>query len=197
MKSLLLVRHAERPHIPQHVIGNDVLLTERGEKQTLLFANQIQGHVISIRSSPIPRCLQTAKLIAMKTGFSAASVQTSQLLGDPGFIIEDGERAWKHWQEKGHHGVNQHLLDGTSRWEGFAPLDQATKEMTQVISNSLNEADDGVHVWITHDTILATYASRVLQERLNLDQWPDFLGYLRVDLREHKLYFRYVKSFAP
>ncbi|MCF6219075.1 MAG: phosphoglycerate mutase family protein [Gammaproteobacteria bacterium] len=192
MKTLLLVRHAERPTIPADEVGNEVLLTEKGEKDTLLFASQIAGPIVSIKSSSIPRCVQTAELIARQAMFPLAVVH-SRLLGDPGFIIEDGGQAWKHWQEKGHQRVNQHLLAGDKHWSGFAPLDQATQEMTQVIERSLRNASEGVHVWVTHDTVLAAYASRVLPERLCLEEWPDFLGHLRIELHGQGLIYRYYK----
>jgi len=192
MKALLIVRHAERPTIPADELGNEVLLTAKGEKDTLQFASQLTHPIISIKSSPIPRCVQTAELIARQTEFPLG-VESCRLLGDPGFIIEDGEQAWKHWQEKGHQRVNQHLLDGDEYWTGFAPLSQATQQMTRVIDRSLRCASEGVQVWITHDTILAAYASRVLPTSLSLKQWPDFLGHLRIELHGQGLSYSYYR----
>lgn len=192
MRTLILLRHAERPSIPDNQVGNEAMLTEKGKQDSLLFASQIDGTVVRIKSSPIGRCIQTAELIATETGYPANEIETSCLLGDPGFIIEDGELAWKHWQEKGHSAVNQHLLSGKEHWDGFSDLNKAVNMMTEVIQSQLAQSDPGVHIWVTHDTILATYASRILPRPLSMDQWPDFLGFLTATLLDDgKLSFSY------
>ncbi|MCR8916049.1 hypothetical protein FDP08_02240 [Marinobacter panjinensis] len=48
----------------------------------------------------------------------------------------------------------------------------------------LEKSDDVVHVWVTHDTIVATLASRLQKTPLKLKDWPDYLGGLTIQLRE-------------
>ena len=33
-------------------------------------------------------------------------------------------------------------------------------------------------IWVTHDTILAAFVARILTIDFNLDDWPDYLGFL-------------------
>ena len=40
----------------------------------------------------------------------------------------------------------------------------------------------GTHLWVTHDTILATLASRLLPQNITLKHWPEFLGFLEITL---------------
>ena len=100
MARLLLIRHAERPEIPEDTVGNEVLLTEKGKADTRRFAQRLTDPVISIQSSPIERCRQTAEIIAEVVGFQPDAIVANQDLGDPGFMIKEGSKAWGHWQEK-------------------------------------------------------------------------------------------------
>lgn len=182
MARLLLIRHAERPEIPENLVGNEVLLTEKGKTDTRNFAQRILGPVISIQSSPIGRCWQTAEIIADVVGFQPGGIVSNRDLGDPGFIINDGAEAWTHWQQKGHQRVNEYLMLGSEQWSGFKDLDNAVTVFDNKIRKQLSLMNKGVHVWVTHDTILATYASRIMPRRLELSQWPRYLDYISVEL---------------
>ena len=178
----LIIRHAERPAIEDGTVGNGLALTQNGIIQTTKFAESLNRKILSIDTSPILRCTQTADIIAKHHGFPFPSIGHSTLLGDPGFFIEDAELAWTNWLEKGTDAVNQHLLTGTSTWPGFRDLDQAVEEMWKTIENRLMQTDDGIHLWVTHDTIVATLASRLQKTQLELSDWPDFLGGIKVGL---------------
>lgn len=191
MKRVLIVRHAARPNISPNTVGNDVMLTDEGIEQSKLFASLISGQVLSIRTSPIGRCVQTAELIAQATHFKPNDIQQCRLLGDPGFIIKDGDLAWQHWLKKGHKAVNLHLLSGTESWDGFYDLNNSATRIFSDIKALLNNSADGVHIWVTHDTILATLAARIGDKRLTLQDWPDFLGYLEIKLSDEQIYISY------
>jgi len=194
LKKLLLLRHAERPEIPQGEIGNDLLLTEAGKNHTRRFSQDLEN-IVSIHSSPVARCVQTAEIIADNCGYDKTQIKRSNELGDPGFFISDAHLAWKNWQEKGSDGVNEYLLSGKDHWEGFHPLGQAVKKFSNTVVHKLILSREGTHVWVTHDTILAAYASRVLPENLKLKQWPNFLGYLEiVQSGEGFLKFKYIAN---
>ncbi|RDL43765.1 hypothetical protein DN730_13545 [Marinomonas piezotolerans] len=182
MPKLLLIRHAERPEIPENTVGNEVLLTEKGKADTRRFAQRLSEQVISIQSSPIKRCRQTAEIIADVLGFNHHAILANRDLGDPGFMIKDGTEAWIHWQKKGHQKVNEYLLSGSEQWTGFEDLDHAVSIFDGSIRQQLSSLGEGVHIWITHDTILATYASRILPNRLVISQWPQYLSYISVEL---------------
>lgn len=191
MKKLLLIRHAERPVIAPNEVGNEVLLTRQGELDATAFGNALPASVVSIKSSPIERCVQTARLMASGANYPIDEICFSHDLGDPGFIISDGGQAWKHWQTKGHQAVNEHLLSGQEHWSGFADLSASTQTFATRIKEELQRSRPGIHIWVTHDTVLATFASRVLPKRLTLKQWPNFLGYLDISLEDGELSYRY------
>ncbi|WP_342630470.1 histidine phosphatase family protein [Marinobacter alkaliphilus] len=184
MKTLLIIRHAERPTIEDGTVGNELSLTSNGIHETKRLAKSLPREILSIESSPIQRCIQTAELIAEHHELPLTSIGRSNLLGDPGFIIDDAELAWTNWVERGPEAVNEHLLKGISTWPGFRDLDEAVDQMRRSIEATLAESDDGIHVWVTHDTIVATLASRLQKTPLTLKEWPDYLGGLRIQLRE-------------
>lgn len=191
MKRILIVRHAARPDILPNTLGNDVMLTDEGIEQSKLFASLISGQVLSIRTSPIGRCVQTAELIAQATHFKLDDIEQCHLLGDPGFIIKDGDLAWQHWLNKGHEAVNLHLLSGTELWDGFYDLNDSVASIFSDIKTLLSNSADGVHLWVTHDTILATLAARIGDSKLTIQDWPDFLGYLEIKLNDEQIHVSY------
>ena len=184
MKTLFVIRHAERPAIQDGTVGNELALTSNGVHETMRLAKSLPRKILSIESSPILRCIQTAELIAEHHELPLTSIGRSNLLGDPGFIIDDADLAWTNWVEKGAETVNEHLLSGTSVWPGFRDLDEAVAQMRRSIEAMLTESEDGIHVWVTHDTIVATLASRLQKTPLTLKEWPDYLGGLTIQLRE-------------
>jgi broad specificity phosphatase PhoE len=182
---LIIIRHAERPEIADGAVGNELTLTKKGEADSVAFAQQVSSDIISIRTSPIVRCVQTAQIMASQWGYPLSEIQTCKKLGDPGFFIRDSELAWQSWLEKGAKAVNQHLLTGRDKWPGFVHFDMAILEMKFLILKTLATRKYGTHVWVTHDTILATIASRLLPSPILMSEWPSFLGMLEISL-DHK-----------
>jgi broad specificity phosphatase PhoE len=195
MRKLILIRHAERPEIVPNEVGNDVVLTEQGKKDTAQYAQSISGQIVSMMTSPIERCIETAEIIAKEKDFPVKYIERSCLLGNPGFVIEDGKLAWQQWQNKGHDEVNQHLLSATDALPGFVDFGTAVNSFLKEIAATLAESPEGLHVWVTHDVMLATLASRTLPSHLTLADWPDFLGHLVVTLEDSgELSFEYFQK---
>lgn len=195
MRKLILLRHAERPEIAPTEVGNNVVLTEQGKRDTLEYAKAMSGEVVSMMTSPIERCIETAEIIAKEKGFPSENIERSHLLGNPGFVIEDGKLAWQQWQTKGHDVVNQHLLSANVALPGFVDFELAVNTFLEKIATALADAPEGLHVWVTHDVMLATLASRSLPCHLSLTDWPHFLGHLIVTLEESgQLSFEYIQK---
>ncbi len=188
---LLLIRHAERPKIADNQVGNEVELTLKGMEASYNFGQHFLDDIVEIKTSPVLRCKQTASQIAKAGNYDIQKIVESQLLGDPGFFITDGSLAWQQWEKHGADRVNLHLLAGDEVWPGFREFGEAVDLMEEAMVDSLSKMD-GTLIWVTHDTILATLASRCLPERLTIEKWPDFLGCLVVSLDEaHSLSYRY------
>jgi broad specificity phosphatase PhoE len=191
-KRLIIIRHAERPNIPEGEVGNDVLLSANGILDSFIFGQSLKEDVISIKTSSVTRCIQTATEISKAVGYDTSKIETCSDLGAPGYFISNGEKAWQHWQEKGHLRVNQFLLNGNANWDGFYDLDEAAKKLKDKIKDILLNSSSGTHVWVTHDTVLAAFTARVHRGSLGIDKWPNFLGYLSIVMSPSgKLVFQY------
>ena len=195
-KRLILVRHAERPDIPAGEVGNEVLLNAKGLQASFAFGQSLNQNIISIRTSPISRCVQTATEIAKAVGYDRSNIKTCTDLGSPGYFISDGSLAWRHWQEKGSQRVNQFLLDGSESWDGFNDLKKSAAKFKNKVEQTLKISQNGTHLWVTHDTILAAFAARVLDEPITIDQWPEYLEYLTVGITsDGKMRFQYHSNY--
>lgn len=106
-KILLIIRHAERPAIEDGTVGNGLALTQNGIIQTTKFAESLNRKILSIDTSPILRCTQTADIIAKNHGFPFPSIGHSTLLGDPGFLSKT-----PNW--RGRIGLKRGLMPLTS-----------------------------------------------------------------------------------
>ena len=83
------------------------------------------------------------------------------------------------------------MLSGTESWDGFYDLNDSVARIFSDIKELLSNSADGVHLWVTHDTILATLAARIGDKRLTLQDWPNFLGYLEITLSDDQIHVSY------
>ncbi len=180
-----LLRHGERPQIPKGSFGNDLALTEKGKRDCQSFANKITGKVHAIMTSPVLRCMQTAQIIAKTCSLKTGSITTSSLLGDPGCFIHDPKAAGRLWLENKNtpDRVKEILLTNSFPPDGFNDFAQTSIMLLKLMVAQMNKYNEGTILWVTHDAILAPFASRTLTGRLAVAQWPEYLGYLEISLR--------------
>ena len=79
-RTLLLLRHAERPPIPPGTFGNDLEITPAGRREAEALGRALaQGEpVAGVYSSPVLRCVQTAEAMAAGAGWRHADRQHTQ-----------------------------------------------------------------------------------------------------------------------
>lgn len=177
---LLLLRHAERPSIPRATFGNNLSLTEQGRTDCQSFGKTVSGPIRAIATSPILRCVQTARIIAETCGFATGLIKASNLLGDPGCFIQLPEIAGKLWLENTPEAVRTILLENQIPPPGFNDFENAKTKLLNAMKAELGRYKNGTILWITHDTILAPFASRILPGGLETNDWPDYLEYLEI-----------------
>ena len=115
----LVIRHAEREDIPASTFGHDVNLTAEGTQSAeLMGAALSQYRALTVVSSPVPRCVQTAKAMLRGAGTSA-EVLTDRHLGDPGAFIVDAGTAGPLFLELPIPEIARRQLDSATA--GYAP----------------------------------------------------------------------------
>lgn len=170
---VLLLRHSVRDHLPPGDAGYVLPITDVGRRLALELGGHLRGRLRTLHSSPLLRCIQTAEALAEGAGVPL-TVVPNRLLGDPGVFVLDGRRAWANWERLGHEGVMGHLVNETDALSGMARPDEAARFLVQ---SMLGEAASrpGVHVFVTHDSLVTATAARLLGRRLGLVDWPWYL----------------------
>ena len=95
----LALRHAERAAIPPCGYGNDVPLTRQGIRSSRRLGAALSSRPAAvIRTSPLPRCVQTAESIIAGAGWDAVAVP-DQRLGAPGpFVVASEVAGRSSWE---------------------------------------------------------------------------------------------------
>lgn len=170
---VVLLRHSVRGHLSAGDVGYSLPITDVGHQLALELGGLLRNRLRTLHSSPLVRCLQTAEALAEGAGADVAVVP-NRLLGDPGVFVVDGRRAWANWELLGHEGVMRHLVTEAEALSGMARPDEAARFLVQSML-AVATGDPGVHVFVTHDSLVMATAARLLGSRLGLESWPWYL----------------------
>jgi broad specificity phosphatase PhoE len=168
----ILVRHAERPPLSAGEIGDDLSITEEGDRAARRLGAVLGPRIASIATSPVRRCRETAAAILAGAEVSLEP-RLDRLLGDPGVFVSDPAQAWENWLRLGNAAVIEHLATSSSVLAGMAEARGAAGRLLRMLEAATGEGT-GVHLFVTHDAVLAPFVSRALGIAHVL--WPDFLA---------------------
>lgn len=170
----LVIRHAEREDIPAGTFGHEVNLTAGGT----LAAEQLgvalsERRALSVVSSPVPRCVQTAEAVLRGAGTSA-EVPTDRHLGDPGAFIVDAETAGPLFLELSIPEIARRQLQDGTPLPGMRPTLEGVEILLELATSPLS-GNGQLHVFVTHDIILSVFVASIFRSSLEETGWPDFL----------------------
>ena len=175
----LVIRHAEREDIPEGTFGHDVNLTAQGlQAAEQLGAALSEKRTINVVSSPVPRCMQTAKGILDGAG-SSAEIITDRRLGDPGAFIVDPEIAGPLFLELPILEIARLQLQDETPLPGMRPTKEGAAILLDLVTKNLG-GTGRLDVFVTHDVILAVLVGSILGVTIEEAGWPDFLEGLLV-----------------
>lgn len=169
----MLLRHAARPPLRGDASDATVPITEAGEQAAAALGRQLGPRLVALHTSPLTRCVQTAE--AMRGGAALdAQVRWDRRLGDPGVFVIDDQVAAEQWARLGHEAVMAHLVGEDTALPGMAVPRRAAWVL---VEHMLTACDDGpgVHVFLTHDSLVTATAARALGEPLGREDWPAYL----------------------
>ena len=169
----VLLRHSVRDHLPPGEAGYGIPITPVGAALARELGALVGSRLRTLHASPLPRCVQTAK--AIRAGAAAdIPVVRDHLLGDPGVYVIDDERGGRNWKERGYEGVMAHLVSQDRPLPGMAdPAPAARFLVRHMLAIAGNRS--GLHLFITHDSVVTATAARLLGEPLGRDAWPWYL----------------------
>ena len=169
----VLLRHSVRGHLPPGDAGYALPITDVGVRLARELGAVMGNRLRTLHSSPLTRCVQTAE--ALRAGAAAdVPIVRDRLLGDPGIYVVDGKRAWSNWEDLGHEGVMKHLVSQDGPLPGMADPGPAARFLVQHMLSAAGDAP-GLHVFVTHDSLVTATAARLLGEPLGTDAWPWYL----------------------
>ncbi len=189
---VVFIRHAEREPVyrGESDVGNQ-MLTENGRYESRNFGKNLLSlslNDISFYSSPIQRCMDTAKEISNGVGWIKDPVP-SILLGDPGAYIFDTDLTDVVYSKAPPKTLILRYLNGE-----ILPGHRCSKEGTNLIIdffNSMLNRDSTLSLCISHDAVLVMFLNELTGFSFEND-WVDFLegAVLLRNGDEFRLYWR-------
>lgn len=168
-----LLRHSVRDHLPPGDAGYVLPITEGGRRLAIALGSRLRGRLRTLHASPLVRCLQTAE--ALNEGAqSDLVVIPNRLLGDPGVFVLEGGTARSHWERLGHEQVMRHLVTESAALSGMARPDEAARYLVQSMLGTA-AGQPGIHLFITHDSVVTATAARLIGKPLGVEDWPWYL----------------------
>ena len=170
----LVIRHAEREDIPAGAFGHEVNLTAEGRRAAeKLGAALSEKRALSVLSSPVPRCVQTAQAMLRGAG-PAVEVTTDRRLGGPGAFVVNAEAAGPLFLELPIPEIARRQLQDASPLPGMRPTSKGIEILLKLATGPLDE-NGRLHVFVTHDVILSVLVNSIFRSSLEETGWPGYL----------------------
>ena len=170
--SALIIRHSIREAIPDGQAGNNVPLTAEGRELARILGASIADRLSTVTSSPIGRCKETAEHLLIGAR-CRMEVPTTKMLGDPGIFIADGQAAWTNFEALGVSGVMMHISRNQEALPGMNAPRAAAYDLLEAMMEKCRKP--GLHVFITHDVILAGAIGQLMNAIETEVDLPGFL----------------------
>ncbi len=171
-KLALLLRHGDRELIPQGEFGNEIMLNEKGKQRSTVFGEALREFSVNkIYTSPIPRCVQTAELIAKAVGKDLEIIQT-KCLGNPGLHTADEKVAGEFYLVHGFHEMLRRFIRNENV-PGVPNKEHLLNSMNEFLRESVK--DEGLTIFVTHDSLIAMYQFCIDGTIYTVDNWVDYL----------------------
>jgi len=174
---IICLRHAERYHDSNLRVGPEVGITMQGQTKTKLLGDYLNARFDKnpiIKTSPIKRCFETAKLLANCFKQEEVSILTSKILGDPGPYINDEKIAAEIFNHKKIFDIVQRQISGQTV-PGFKSTTVGTTLMLQEMLSDLSQTSKPV-LYISHDVILTTFIGSLIEDiKVYEENWIYYL----------------------
>lgn len=173
----LVIRHAEREDIPPGTFGNNVPLTGPGWRAAYRLGMGLSRWPAGIvKTSPLPRCVQTAEAIIAGSSWQADAISDT-LMGDPGPFVVDVKLAGGLMLDLGIAAVVARQLSATEPPDGMRPTPVGVQLALNSVADALC-AQRGASVFVTHDAVLAVLVGTLYGLTVDGFRWPDYLDAL-------------------
>jgi len=170
----MLVRHSVRDPLPPGDLGYANALNAEGVALARSLGERLHGRLRSLHTSPLQRCVHTAEVFACGAG-DTPPILTDRMLGDPGAWVLDRALAGENWKRLGSEGIMARLATTDADLPGTRPARVGAQNLaTHMLA--IAAGAPGLHVFVTHDILLAIAAARFLgPPPPGPGRWPAYL----------------------
>lgn len=171
----IIIRHSDRPKIPEGVLGDDILLTEQGK--AVEFGQLLAPCKVSkIFTSPWPRCIQTSECIRQGLGSNIEIVQDKYLVS---WHVVDSKKSRKAFDDYKVFGIFEKFVKN-EEIPGMASQELLRTKTMQW----LNQHTSKRTLFVTHDALIAHFAFANNIHTYSKEHWVNFLDGVIVDFSE-------------
>lgn len=181
---LLMVRHAERPHIDHEdpTFGAALPITEGGRMAAEAYGARLREFADDAQfyASPLRRTVMTAEAIARGMGIAEPHIPTDDRLGNDSFYFADQHAVFELFRDGSfYEKVFAYLRDG--RQIGFADIHAATDALEEWV---LAHFKGRLGMFTTHDLYNGAFLkARGVAESFTLETWIQFLDAAAIIVR--------------
>lgn len=167
-----MLRHADRDEIPQGSFGNEILLNEQGKQNAESYGENLAKRKINrIFTSPVERCVQTAKFLTKGYGRNIEIIGTTAL-GVPELHITDEQIAGEFYLQYGFDEMYKRFIQG-KEIPGIPYINELNNRITNFINE--NTTANGTTIFITHDMLIAFYHFSINKKVYTMDNWINYM----------------------
>ena len=182
----IILRHAERGEIPAGTFGEKVPLTAQGVLTAEKLGTVLERRgPISIASSPVPRCVQTAEAI-LRGGGQTGATTLDWRLGAPGPFVVNAEESGKLFLQLGILDIVRRQLAETVPLPGMRETTEGIELLLELIDQDQDQ-QGRLSIYVTHDSILALLVAWLHRAPIEAIVWPDYLDGLLLWRLEERL----------
>ena len=165
-----LTRHSLREQPKNGFASYEIPLTPEGVELARILGTRVDRPVAGFYSSPVQRCIDTARAMAEGMGCPDATISKTPYLVEPGSYVQEIEKVGGLFFKLGPVGFASKHLRGEVRGV-LSPRDGTLQLLKHLRDTMGSGAELTVHV--THDTILAAFVYSLLgHEELEEFHWP-------------------------
>ncbi len=169
---VLFTRHSLRELAPDNGIPSyDLPLTPQGVILAEQWGGQIKRPITAFYSSPVGRCVDTAKAMARGAGIAVPIIETTVLV-EPGCFVHSIKKVGPLFLQMGPLAFANHHFQQSM--EGILSPKQGVAKLIEHFYQSVQSHTQGdLIVHVSHDTILAAFIYHLLQQNtISEDDWP-------------------------
>jgi hypothetical protein len=188
---ILLIRHGEKVQPPEEDPFRDVGLTDNGASTSFHLGEKLRTFKIQndfeIHSSPLKRCVETAKNILQGIGTKNNNIKISSILGNPGPYVKDEYLAGKVFTSIPSHNRDGKIIDLQLEGhilQGFRGIEEGSRILLQYL---FCRCDRKLCIAVSHDTIILPLIGFLYGGTFNIEGRVDYLDGVIFCIKKRKI----------